>query len=320
MSAVLQFHSSLAPALVDFVAWKQCQGYDYTDRAVRLARFDRFLCARQYPQPILTPDMAAQYIDSLSGLTPLGRYGDVSAVRTFSRYLNVHRTESHVLPAGTQRLRYRPRFYLYSPQELSRLLHAARRLPAHGFVPPATFHLLVGLLYTTGLRISEALALDLTDLHVSQTRLLVRRGKFGKDRWIALHPSSVRRLRAYLRGRSPQPPAGQPLFQTRRGTRLSRDAAESAFRRLVQGCGIDSRPAGGPRLHDLRHTYACDCLWLWQQQGADLNALLPVLSTALGHVDLRATQIYLHTTAAQLQQAGERFRTFARPPIGRATS
>jgi len=315
MNGPHQLASGLAPRLADFIVWKRCQGYDYGSPALRLGRFDRFLCARQYRLPILTADIVTAYADSLGRLTPLGRHGEMSAVRAFSRYLNLHRPDSYVVPDGQWPVRYRPRFHLYSQEELARLLAAARRLPRTG----PTVHLLLGLLYSTGLRISEALALDLADVDLGEARLLVRRGKFGKDRWGALHPTVVRRLRHGLRGRPTGTGVGQPLFTNERGARLGRKSVEHLFRRLVQACGIDPRPAGGPRLHDLRHTYACDCLERWQQQGLDLEAMLPVLATALGHTGLYSSQIYLHTTAAQLQRAGEQLRCCVQLPMGEPT-
>ena len=314
------FRSSLAGALRDFVLFKRLQGFEYTSRAGRLARFDSFLCRRQYTAPILSPEIVRLFIDNRSTLTPLGRHGDISAVRTFSRYLHAFQPDSFVLRDPGCRVPYRPRFHLYSRAEIRALLHAALHLKSADPARPFCMHLLIGLLYTTGLRISEAVALQDADLELDQTRLLVRRGKFGKCRYIPLHPTTIPYLRRWLKRRDRYVDRGPatPLFINRRGGRLSRASCEEEFRRLRQSCHPGDPAATAPRLHDLRHTYASDCLRRWQEQGADLQTLLPVLATVLGHVNLGATQIYLHTTAANLHQAAHSFHDFVFNPQRRS--
>jgi len=304
----LHFHSSLGPALEDFIRFKRLQGFDYTSRALRLARFDRFLRHQGHTLPVLTREAGDAYIHSTAHLTPLGRHGELSAVRTFSKYLQTQQPESWVLAAYGFHVPRLVRFHLYSPGELAALLKTAQeQLPAGSPQGPC-MHLLIGLLYTTGLRISEAVALNLTDMMPEQGRLLVRKGKFGKSRYVPLHPSTAERIQAWreIRVRHVRHDAGEPLFIGSRGQRLSRSRAEALFRRLILRCGIRDCRARLPRLHDLRHSYASECLRRWQAQGHDLNALLPVLSTVMGHVGLRSTQVYLHMLPAQLHAAMNR--------------
>jgi len=92
------------------------------------------------------------------------------------------------------------------------------------------------------------------------------------------------------------------------GKQLNYDRAKRAFIRCRTECKMES---GGkaPRMHDMRHTYACNCLFKWQDTGADTRAKLPILSTAMGHVGIKSTQVYLHVTSAQLQKASTRFYT-----------
>lgn len=316
MNTIPAFRSSLAGALDDFILFKRLQGFEYTSRAGRLARFDTFLCRQHYTLPILSPDIVQLYIDSKNAITPLGRHGDLSAVRIFSKYLHARRADSFVLHDYGFRVQYRPRFYLYTRAEISALLRAALRQESADPTRPFCMYFLIGLLYTTGLRISEALALNDADLNLSQARLLVRRGKFGKDRYVALHPSTSIQIRQWLKRRDRYAGSGPaaPLFINIRGERLARTRAEKTFRCLVLDCGIGAHARAAPRLHDLRHTYACDCLRRWQEQGADLQTRLPILSTALGHVNLGSTQVYLHTTAAQLQEAAQTFHDFVFNP------
>jgi integrase len=269
MKTIPAFGSSLAGALQDFVLFKRLQGFESPSRAGRLARFDAFLCGQQYTRPILSAHIVGRYIDSKNALSPLGRHGDLSAVRTFSKYLHARHADSFVLHDYGFRVQYRPRFYLYPRAEIVTLLRAARRLNSADPTRRFCMRLLIGLLYSTGLRISETLALNDADLDLKRARLLVRQGKSGKDRYVALHPTTIAQVRQWLKrrdrfvGRGP----AAPLFINLRGERLRRPRAEETFHHLIQRCHIVTGANAAPRLHDLRHTYACDCLRAWQQRG-----------------------------------------------------
>jgi integrase len=172
---------------------------------------------------------------------------------------------------------------------------------------------LIGLLYSTGLRISEALALNVGDVELKQATLFVRRGKFGKERLVPLSPSTLAAVREWLDQRAGfahnEPSA--PLFLCAANRRLNGYQAYRAFRRLCLRCGVTGPPA--PRLHDLRHNYACRCLALWRETGEEVDALLPVLATVMGHVDFHATAVYVHIEAAALRQASLQFHHHVHP-------
>jgi integrase len=91
--------------------------------------------------------------------------------------------------------------------------------------------------------------------------------------------------------------------------RLRPRQASHAFRRLCVHCRFDG--GAPPRLHDLRHNYACRRLALWREAQEDVDAMLPVLANAMGHVDFHATQVYVHIDALTLQQASARFHEHA---------
>jgi integrase len=169
---------------------------------------------------------------------------------------------------------------------------------------------LIGLLYCSGLRIAEALNLAPYDLAPDGSPLHVLKGKFGKERLVPLSPSAHAALTAYLAVRQPYAPGSDsaPLFVDARGRPLKRDQVYRDFRRLCRHCGIWGDPS--PRLHDLRHNYACRCLALWREAGLDINAMLPILATAMGHVNILATQRYLHLDAVGLQNAATRFNAY----------
>jgi integrase len=175
---------------------------------------------------------------------------------------------------------------------------------------------LVLLLYGTGLRLSEALALDRSDVDLENHLLAVRQTKFYKSRLV---PFSVRlghALAQYVSGRPTPAPAADtpaPFFTTRSGVRLKQATIQRGFRCLRAHAGIGRRDGARsqPRLHDLRHTFAVHRLTSWYRQGADVQRLLPQLSVYLGHVHLGATQVYLSMTPELLAEANACFARYA---------
>jgi len=308
----VNFESSLAESMTQLVALKRIQGYDYTARAVQLRYFDLFLCRQNWLQQCLTDDLLQRYMQQIEHLAPDTRHGRLSIVRVLSRFLHSHDPAIPVLYIAPVKRSSLPRFYLYSHEQIKALLSAALKIGPDKSARPLSFHMLIGLIYVTGLRIAEALGLQLRDLELEAGHLLVRHGKFNKERYVALHSSTVAQLRLYLEQRRPyarnDPDAA--LFVNATGKPLSYNSVDSIFRTLRQRTGIGSNAAQSPRLHDLRHTYACNCLAKWQSEGADVNAKLPLLATGMGHTKIEHTQIYLHVTSEQLREASECLRNY----------
>jgi len=217
--------------------------------------------------------------------------------------------------------------YIYSADELRRLLDATDvlnvRHPKSGqpaSIPALTFRTLILLLYGAGLRLSEALALTVDDVDLLANLLVVRITKFFKTRLLPTGPNLSSALGLYAENRLAlvdRPPSGNAFLLRRRGIAISRYAAERYFRILRSRLGIERRDGAyfQPRLHDFRHTFAVHRLVAWYRQGADVQLLLPKLSTYLGHISLAETQHYLTMTPDLLREAGRRFENYANPEI-----
>jgi integrase len=200
--------------------------------------------------------------------------------------------------------------HIYTETEIKAILTAARGLPPVDSMRPKTYAALFGLLYTTGLRCGEAFALDLGDFDREQNVLHIRKGKFGKARLVPISPSTGAALEQYIEDRTRAAPAAPdlPLFITSTGRRLYHTNVDLAFRQVLSHCGLrGGKGCSGPRLHHLRHSYACTRLLIWYREGKDIHALVPALATYLGHVSVSSTQVYLQATAELLEQANERF-------------
>jgi len=303
------FHSSLANKMDEFVNYKRIQGYDYTDQAKALHYFDLFACKQEYNQTRLTKKIIDNYIDDTTRLTPNGQYKYLSALRVFSAYLHLFDPESSVLHEIPVKMPSLPRYYIYSEQEINKLLQYAKKLKPDGSIRPHCFYVLIGLLYVTGLRIAEALALNLGHVNIHKGTILVQKGKFAKDRYVVLEQSTCKIIQNYLHKRMKYESSGDnaPFFITPAGERLNYNRVDSTFRQMRAKCQIGSDSPQPPRLHDLRHSFAYNCLFNWYNEGVDVNARLPTLATAMGHVNIDATQIYLHVSSTLMRQAALRF-------------
>jgi site-specific recombinase XerD len=185
---------------------------------------------------------------------------------------------------------------------------------------PETVRVLLLLLYATGLRLGEAVALNQTDVDLHQSLLTVVRSKFFKTRLVPFSPQLGQVLQRYLR----RPKAGgwtadpaMPLFTTRRGARIISDTLDESFRRICQQAGVRRNDGARyqPRLHDLRHTFTVHRLTSWYREGKDVQRLLPQLSVYLGHVRLAATQVYLTLTPELLHEANQRFERYTKETL-----
>jgi integrase len=167
----------------------------------------------------------------------------------------------------------------------------------------------LGLLASTGLRISETLRLRTDEVDWVYQLLVIKETKFCKSRLVPFHPSVAAKLRAYLTARSQHIllPKADTLFLSDRGTALKYSKVRNTFRHLCKQLGWNSagsRPR--PRLYDLRHTFACRRLLTWYQEGVEIDHAITSLSTYLGHVHVNDTYWYLEAVPDLLQLATAR--------------
>ena len=204
--------------------------------------------------------------------------------------------------------------YIYSRDEIKRLLEATVDRERCD-LSSLTCRTLLLLLYGTGLRISEALGLDVADVDLQEGILLIRESKFYKTRLVPVGADLKKILAQYAiqRNKWSLPTPEAPFLLTQRRTRPSRGGAESAFRQLCDRAQVrrDDHSRYQPRLHDMRHSFAVARLVSWYRDGADVQRLLPQLATYLGHVHIAATQHYLTMTPELLREASLRFEHFA---------
>ncbi len=312
MSA-LKLQSLLAVQIQNFINLRRLSGTDYQSQAQLLGYFDHFLVEEHLSEPRITREIMERYLESLSHLAPRTRYNRFCVVKQLCEYLARNDHLGYVpdpLRVIPSRGAHQP--YIYSNFELQAIMAAASQLPPKNSLRPHTYRTLLGLLYSTGIRIGEASALTLEHLHSAEQRLLIAEGKFRKARWVLLSDSTCQALQQYMRKRLQVRPRSpdSPLFINQRSRRLHHSTVNQTFRHLLRQCGIHYSKHTGPRIHDLRHTFAVHRLLAWYRDGEDVNARLPWLATYMGHVDVHSTQVYLRATPELIEQVDRRFHNY----------
>lgn len=307
------YASAVAEHLTDYVTLRRELGYELCSQVYVLGKFDRVLQGEMGRPGPVTREMVESFLSSLEGLRATTRRVQLSTVRRFLVYLRQFEPETFVPDRCLKQANSSPRTpHIYTHDELEALLREALRFPPRYHQRRwIIYHTLIAFLYATGMRISEALALKLGDINWPDGTVHIRKTKFHKSRLVPLKSSSVQGLQRYLSARAKRghpTAADSPLFVTNRGGPLPYSTALHNFNAVARMAGLRRPNASwGPRIHDLRHTAAVRRLYLWYQEGKDVQALLPALATYLGHSSIRSTEIYLTVTLELLVEANARF-------------
>lgn len=227
----------------------------------------------------------------------------LGAARGFARYLRTIDGIAEIPPAGVwSATTPRPRPYIWTSDEICRLLDATRHLAP---LRAVTHETLFGLLAATGMRIGEALGLERHDIDIDAAVITIRDAKFGRSRLVPLHPSTSTALAAYTAQRDAVCPEATALFVTSAGTPLRPSNVREVFNELTTKIGLRTA-TNRPRVHDLRHSFAVHTLIDWHRAGVDIEGRLPVLSTYLGHVNPSGTYWYLTAVPELMELAAQR--------------
>jgi integrase/recombinase XerD len=299
---------SLQNAIEDYIALRRSLGFKLHDMAADLTKFASFL--EQKAAPYITTALALEWAMQSTDHLPSHWARRLGFVRVFARHWSGTDPRTEIPPAGLLPFRaQRARPYLYTEQEIQRLLAAAKSLSPTSGLRPWTYHCLFGLLAVSGLRISEAIKLERQDVDFYQGVLTIRQTKFNKNRLIPLHTSTRDVLSEYAehRGRLVPNPSSSCFLLNDCGRCLERSAVRRTFYDLSRQIGLRG-PADhtGPRIHDFRHRFALNALIQWYRAGEDIERRLPVLSTFLGHAHVADTYWYLSIHPELMGLATER--------------
>lgn len=292
------FESALAADLQQYLAEKRVFGCRYDKAARYLTHVDRILVERGITSPDLPRDLIDAWCAKRPNESPRTQAERSTVVRQFTCYLK-RQGHAPYVPTGHLLAKRRDTFvpYIFSTEEIGRLFvvldqtRSHPRAPHRAVIVPLVFR----LLYGCGLRLSEALHLRVRDVDVTRGLLTIRETKFLKDRLVPVAPSVAMRLHQYGMTHLTSRHDDAWFFPAPDGGEWSPRVFYDLFRQALHQCGIShGGRSRGPRVHDLRHTFACHRLAQWLREGVTVDLALPILSTYLGHESVYRTQRYLH--------------------------
>ena len=309
------FLSSLAPFFYRYIDLKRALGRRFDIPARTLQSLDRFLQEHSAQHPDLNAAAFEAWCHTHEQVSSGVRRVRMLEVAAFCLYRR--RTEPRCFvpdPSSFPAYHQRIRPYIFCEAEVAKLLHAASGLPRCPASPlrPEMIRLSIALLFTTGIRRGELLALTLGDYNRRESTLHIRETKFYKSRLLPINGSIADEmdqcLRARVRRKLPVSPDAALIWNAAwGGGAYSGTSLRHAIQPLLRNCGIVTAKGKLPRIHDFRHAFAVNALLRWYRAGADVEAKLPLLATYLGHGSAISTHYYLHFVEPLRAAASERF-------------
>lgn len=297
--------TKLLDFLEAYLQTKRALGFKLKDCEGKLRNFVAFMEARG--ANVVTGKLALEWAGS-SGSSATWAIR-LSAVRTFARYLADLEPLTEIPPSGVFPQHHRPQPHIYTAKDIDALLSEIRRWRSRNGFGQWSFHCCIALLAVTGMRLGEAIRLKRSDVDLDAGVISVEESKFGKSRLVPIHHTTTTALQAYCERRdaSPARRLGDRFFVGERGKRLYKQRVELVFiTSLRRACLRGAAGTRGPRIHDLRHTYAVNTLLRWYEAGDDVDRMLPILSTYLGHTHTRDTYWYLSACPELMRHAADR--------------
>jgi integrase/recombinase XerD len=303
----------LAQELDGYLAVRRSLGYDLRTTERVLRRFIAF--AEQENIPYISTDLFLRWQKAF-GHAHCGTWAArLCMVRLFAQWLHGINPRHEVPPRSLiPNRKHRSRPYIYRKEDIERLVKAAADLYSVNGIRGLTYSTLFGLIAVTGLRISEAIALDVGDIDLASGVLTIRRGKSGKERLVPVSESTRARLADYARERDRllgQRP--ESFFVSDHGGRPTDCCVRYNFAVVCQHIGLRpvqqfNRHGRGPRIHDLRHTFAVRTMLNWYRTGKDVGREMIRLTTYLGHTEPANTYWYIEAVPELLELASQRAR------------
>lgn len=302
---------TLAHELERYLGVRRSLGYDLATAERALRRFVQYADTQSASH--ITTDLFLGW-QSAFGNAGRSTWGArFVMVRLFSQWLHGLDAAHEVLPRGLVPYRYcRTQPYIFTNAQIVAIVETAAELPSIYGMRGLTCSTLFGLIAVTGMRINEALSLNADDIDLDHGIIHIRLGKLGKERLIAVHDSVSGKLRNYAAERDRLLGAPSvPFFVRCDGKRLGDCGARYNFAHVCQRVGLrerqtEGRHGRGPRIHDLRHTFAAQTMIDWYKSGKDPAREMVKLTTWLGHSDPEHTYWYIEAVPELLELASAR--------------
>jgi site-specific recombinase XerD len=301
-------NNRLTRQIEEYILYKQSLGYLVKIESQELRRFAKYTREIDYDKP-LTAELAMQWA-SLDNSRPRQYMARrLETIHTFAVYISAFDEEAQVPQNGVfGKVGKRTAPYIYTDAEVAALVRGAGILHSPDGIRGRTVETAIGLMYATGIRVTELTSLHISDVRLDKGWLFINNSKFKKDRIVPLHPTAAVKLKEYrtfIDGEIGARDDEDFFFVTSYGHRFNTRALEYAFQQIRSYAFPNADRQ--PRLYDLRHTFACNTIMRWLEAGVDVNRKLYLLSTYMGHVKCEDTYWYLSATPELLAIAACKF-------------
>lgn len=288
-----------AETAYEFIKFKRSAGFKYTDETKCLSRFCRFSEKQGVTEIKISRSLAEKWIAPREGEAEKTRSHRITCIRQFAIYLNNLGYDAYIVPEvkGLNHHSFVP--YIFTHEQIMSVIKAADKTEPCEVAKNMHLALPVifRILYGCGLRVSEVVRLCYKDVNLEEGILTIREAKTDRDRYIPLSDSVKEACISYAE-KMWWEKDNDFFFPAPDKTMLSPMTIYQRYRRYLEAAGISHGGKGqGPRLHDIRHTFAVHVLQKWIKEEADLTAMLPILATYMGHKTVRSTARYLRLTA-----------------------
>ena len=302
----------LARQVEEYITYKRSLGYKITIEAGELRRFAAFAGTIGH-KGSLTTELAMRWASLNPDYSRFYMARRLETVHTFTKYIAAFDSHAQIPQAGVfGGCHGRTSPYIYSNEEIFMLIAEAGKLFSPDGIRAHTVSTAIGLLRSTGLRVSELTMLKIKDVHLNEGYLFINGSKFKKDRIVPLHQTAIQELinyRDFITKKLGQRDEADWFFVSSYGRRFNVRAFEYAFSliRPVLFINAERGKARNVRLYDIRHTFACDVIKRWLESGAEVNQKLHLLSVYMGHAKPADTYWYLSATPELLAVSCERY-------------
>lgn len=294
----------------DYIAYKHSLGYMIKIESQELRRFARYTRDIGYRKS-LTAELAMQWASLDNNFSRKYMARRLETIHTFAVYISAFDAEAQIPQNGVfgkAHMRVSP--HIYTDDEVLSLMRVAYTLYSPDGIGARTVSSAIGLMYASGIRVSELTSLRIADVRLEEGYLFISSSKFKKDRLVPLHSTVIANLTEYqsfIERKIGARINEDQFFVTSYGHRFNTRAFEYAFQLIRPSVFRDA--AKPPRLYDFRHTFACNTIKRWHEAGEDVNHKLYLLSTYMGHVKPEDTYWYLSATPELLEIAAHKFES-----------
>lgn len=307
MSAKKDFTGPFAPLCVKYVELKQAAGYDFKQQSRLLRCFDDFCKAYKIENYSITEDIAIAWSKQRPNESEVYRNSRIGVMQRFSQFLCMQGYPSYFLPSLPRaHSNHTPHIFTYD--ELHRIFYRLDDMQTTSATPfrNLVMPVLMRMLYGCGLRVSEALNLTVKDVDLENGILYIRHAKNDKERLVPMSASLTEKCRTFSEKAHLNSKDTTPFFYNKSYGKYSVSSVHKFFRGIMWDVGIPYLGRNkGPRVHDLRHTFACHNIQKWAEAGEPIQSNLVILSKYLGHANVSATQWYLHMSAQEFPMIRE---------------